>query len=149
MVKNPRSPATGLFTTEEFLIAIVQGLVITAGVLILYYVFMKTNYSIEETRMIVFTTLILSNVFLTFASRSFTRTMYYTSRYKNNLAPFVLIISAVFLAMLHFVPAVRSVFQLVSISSLDFRICFAVAFASVMWFEVYKTGLLKINRGFK
>ncbi len=145
MLSVPRSRTTGLFTVDELLIGIVQGLAITTGVLILYYFFMNNDHSIEETRTIVFTTLILSNVFLTFVSRSFTKTMYYTSRYKNNLVPVILIASAVFLALLHFVPAIRNLFQLVPVSFPEFLLCFAVAFASVMWFEVYKMDLWKMK----
>jgi Ca2+-transporting ATPase len=143
MLSGPRSRTTGLFTVDELLIGIVQGLVITGGVLILYYVFMSNNHSMEETRTIVFTTLILSNVFLTFASRSFTKTMYYTSRYKNGLAPVLIIISAIFLLVLHLVPAVRDLFQLAPITFGEFCLSFGVAFAGVMWFEVYKMGLWK------
>jgi P-type Ca2+ transporter type 2C len=140
---GPRNPQRGLFTYEQLLISIVQGFMITAGVLSLYFIFMNFDHTIEETRTIVFTTIILSNVFLTFASRSFTKTLYYTSRYKNRLAPLVLIVSTVFLVVLHFVAPIRSLFQLVPITFFEFGICLSVAFVSVMWFEVYKTGLKK------
>ncbi|MBL7738663.1 MAG: cation-translocating P-type ATPase [Chitinophagaceae bacterium] len=143
MLATPRSRRAGLFTKEELLISIVQGLMITAGVLALYYIFMTNGHSIEQTRTVVFNTLILCNVFLTFAGRSFTRTIYYTSRYKNNLAPVVLVASAIFLLLLHFLPAARELFQLVPITAVDFWVSFGVAFASVMWFEVYKAGLRK------
>jgi P-type Ca2+ transporter type 2C len=132
---------TGLFTTEELLISITQGVVITTAVLMLYYFFMDNGYKIEEVRTIVFTTLILSNVFLTFTNRSLTKTIYYTSRYKNNLAPIIIIVSIVFLLLLHLIPAIRDLFQLTSITMRDFWICFGVAFASTMWFEVYKMDL--------
>ncbi len=143
MLLTPRNHRSGLFTTDELLISIVLGLTITAGVLSLYYIFMNNGYSIEETRTVVFTTLILSNVFLTFAGRSFTQTMYYTSRYKNSLAPIILIASVVFLSVLHFVPAVRSLFQLTLITSINFLVCLGTAFVSVMWLEVYKMDLWK------
>jgi P-type Ca2+ transporter type 2C len=145
MQQKPRQRNGGLFTKEELLISVVQGIIIATAVLVLYYYFMQNNYSIGQTRTIVFTTLILSNVFLTFTNRSFTKTMFYTLRYKNNLAPVLLIISAVFLAVLHFVPAVRNLFQLAGISTGEFWLCAVVAFASVMWFEVYKTDLLKFK----
>lgn len=140
---GPRSRGAGLFTMEDLLISIVQGIMITAGLLILYYIYMKNGHSIEETRTVVFTTLILSNVFLTFASRSFRRTMYYTSRYRNPLAVVILVASVVFLILLHFVPTVRNLFGLVPVTAFDFWLSFAVAFASVMWFEVYKMNLNK------
>jgi Ca2+-transporting ATPase len=137
MLLAPRQKS-GLFTTEELLVSIVQGVVITAGVLILYYFFMNKGYGIGEVRTIVFTTLIVSNVFLTFTSRSFTKTIYYTSRYKNGLAPAIIIVSTVFLVLLHLVPAVRNLFQLTSITQGDFWLCLGIAFAATMWFEIYK-----------
>jgi Ca2+-transporting ATPase len=146
MKQRPRERNSGLFSRKELFVSAVQGIFIAAAALLLYYHFMKSGASLEHTRTIVFTTLILSNVFLTFANRSFTKTIYYTSRYKNNLAPVILIISAFFLVSLHFIPSVRNLFQLAAITRGQFWLCFAVAFASVMWFEMYKTGLMKLNR---
>ena len=142
----PRSRTKGLFTREELLIGIVQGLTITGGVLLLYNIFMKEHHSIEETRTIVFTTLILCNVFLTFASRSLTRTMYYTRRNKNNLASIIVIVSAIFLICLHFLTPIRNLFQLAPITPGEFLLSAGVAFATVMWFEVYKMDLWKPNK---
>jgi Ca2+-transporting ATPase len=146
MLLPPRSRTQGLFTLEEFLVGIVLGLTITTGALILYHVFMTAHYSIEETRTIVFTTLILANVFLTFTARSLTESIYYTIRYKNILAPLVVVISAIFLLSLQFVPPVRILFKMTTLTLNEFLICFAVAFASVMWFEVYKMDLWKSKR---
>jgi Ca2+-transporting ATPase len=143
MESPPRSRKSGLFTREELLIGIVQGLTITAGVLILYYIFMKEHHSIEETRSVVFTTLIISNVFLTFAARSMTRTLYYTLRYRNNLAAVILVASIVFLVALHSIPGLRNLFQLAPITGPELLLCAGVAFASVMWFELYKMDLWK------
>ena len=143
MLQAPRERNGGIFTRGETLISVVQGIIIAAGAMILYYYFMKSGASLEETRTIVFTTLILSNVFLTFANRSFTKTIYYTSRYKNSLAPVILIISAFFLVSLHFIPFVRNLFQLATITQGQFWLCFGVSLACVMWFEMYKIVLLK------
>jgi P-type Ca2+ transporter type 2C len=111
--------------------------------LIFYYYYMNSGAGIEEVRTVVFITLILSNMFLTFVNRSFSKTIFYTIRYKNNLAPFVVLISAVFIAALYFIPAVKELFGLGNISVNMFLLCLAVSFAAVMWFEVYKTGLVK------
>ena len=143
MLQAPRERNGGIFTRGATLISVVQGIIIAAGAMILYYYFMKSGASLEETRTIVFTTLILSNVFLTFANRSFTKTIYYTSRYKNSLAPVILIISAFFLVSLHFIPFVRNLFHLATITQGQFWLCFGVSLACVMWFEMYKIVLLK------
>lgn len=143
MLLQPRKKEEGLFTATELSISVLQGVVIAFGALMLYYYSMSKGASLEETRTVVFTTLLLSNVFLTFTDRSFSKTIYHTSRYKNNLAPLLLIISAIFLVALHFIPPVRQLFQLTLISFKNFIFCFSVAFASVMWFELYKAGSRK------
>ena len=141
MLQYPRNRKGGLFNGEELSISLVQGVSIAAAVLMLYYFYMKNGSSIAETRTIVFTALILCNVFLTFAARSFTRNIWYTSKYPNPLVPALLLLSALFLLAIHFVPFVRELFQLAAISNRHFWICFVTAFASVAWFEVYKTNL--------
>ena len=146
MQQSPRKTNSGIFTRDELFISITQGIAITAGALSLYYYYMNNGASLEQTRTIVFTTLILSNVFLTFTNRSFVTTIYYTIRYKNKLAPIVLIVSAIFLAAMHFIPAVRNLFQLEAITLRQFWICFGIALVSVMWFEVYKTGFLRLRK---
>lgn len=143
MLQSPRNRNTGLFTIDELLLSIVQGIIIASFILMLYYYYMNTGAAIEDIRTVVFTCLILSNMFLTFANRSFSRTIFYTIRYKNNLAPYVVLISAAFICALYYIPAVKELFGLGDISSNMFLLCLAVSFASVMWFEVYKTGLVK------
>ena len=145
MQLSPRERNGALFSREELLISVVQGVFIAAGSLGLYYYFMDSGAGLEQVRTIVFTTLILSNVFLTFVTRSFTKTIYYTIRRKNNLAPLIVIVSAAFLSAIHLIPFFRNLFQLTTITAGQFWLCIAIAIASVMWFEVYKTDLLKLN----
>lgn len=145
MSQQPRRRDTGIFSKEEFLISVVQGLVISLGVLILYYYNMRAGIGVEETRSIVFVTLIISNVFLTFTCRSSTENILHTIRYKNNLAPFIVLASAVFLAGLLLVPGIRDMFQLTAMSAGQLLLSLAVAVASVGWFEVYKMNLNRLS----
>jgi Ca2+-transporting ATPase len=145
MQQSPRKTNSGIFTRHELFISITQGIVITTGALSLYYYYMNNGASLEQTRAVVFTTLILSNVFLTFTNRSFVSSIYYTIRYQNKLAPIVLFISAIFLAAMHLIPAVRNLFQLETITPRQFWLCLGIAFASVMWIELYKTGFSKLK----
>jgi Ca2+-transporting ATPase len=138
----PRQRSTGLFTGRELFVSALQGVLIAVGALALYYFFMQRGASLEEIRTIVFTNLIFSNLFLTYANRSFTETILRTSRYKNALAPLIIMASLVFLVLLHTVPVVRRLFQLAVISGSQLSVCFVVAFAGVMWFEIYKAFLI-------
>ena len=143
MHQLPRERTVGLFTREELLVSIVQGLIIAAGTLLLYYFFMNNGTPLPQTRNIVFTTLLLSNILLTFVNRSFTETITRTIFYKNPLAPVILLISVLFLAALHFIQPVKALFHVESITGIQFMICLAVAITSVMWFELYKANLVK------
>ncbi len=144
MQVRPRSRLKGLFTGEEVLISVVQGLTITLGVLILYYYYMQST-SLETTRTIVFTTLICSNVFLTLVNRSFTENFVKTIRYPNNLVLPLLIISVLFLLAIHQVPFLQNLFGLSSIGSVDVLVCVGAAFLIVCWFEGYKTHLSEVS----
>jgi P-type Ca2+ transporter type 2C len=140
MLLPPRGNNKSLFNGNEILISIIQGLIITTGVLTLYNVFM-VHHSLEETRTIVFTTLLFANIFLTFANRSFTEDFTKTVRYHNAIAPVVLTASLVFMAVILFIPPVRLLFGLTIITPGVFFLCLLISFASVAWFEVYKTNL--------
>ncbi|OQY95580.1 MAG: hypothetical protein B6D37_05250 [Sphingobacteriales bacterium UTBCD1] len=139
MLQPPRNRNMKLFGNEELLISIIQGIVISIGTLSVYYYYMMAGHSIEETRAVVFTTLVLSNIFLTFTNRSFHENFSKTIFYKNDLAPWVLIISLLFLALIHVVPFFNQLFNLTQISTGNFAVCIGVAFVSVAWFELYKT----------
>ncbi|HEY8895638.1 MAG TPA: cation-translocating P-type ATPase [Niastella sp.] len=148
ILQPPRKQSISFFRPEELLISIVQGLIITAGVLWFYYFSIKEGYSISETRTLVFTTLIISNIFLTFTNRSFTENIFKTIQYKNNLAIWILLISLAFLIMLHLVPPVRAMFGLVPVSAPKLFLATNIALVCVGWFEVYKTHLYKPEKPF-
>jgi P-type Ca2+ transporter type 2C len=139
MDKKPRPPKQNMFSARELLISIVQGLVITLGLLTQYYYYMVHNYPIEEVRTIVFTTLLLSNIFLTFTNRSFEDSFNRTIRYKNSLVPYMLALSVFFLLSILLISPFRMLFQLSSIGFVQFLFCFIVSLLCAGWFELYKS----------
>jgi Ca2+-transporting ATPase len=143
MNENGKKRFKGLFQRSEILISIFQGLAITSGVLLLYYIFMS-QYSLALTRTIVFSSLICSNVFLTFTNRSFTENITRTIHYRNQLAVPIVVISVLFLVLILLVPALRSLFGLVPLTLLQFSIGAGVALCCVAWFEWYKTYFRKV-----
>jgi ATPase, P-type (transporting), HAD superfamily, subfamily IC len=136
---NPaaRRQERNLLRTDELLITIIQGIMITAGVISIYYGYMQEQ-SLELTRTVVFITLIISNILLTYVNRSFTANIAQTIRYSNNLAPLVLLVSLLFLVVIQLVPAVRNIFGLTLIGLPDLLLCTGTALISVGWFEIYK-----------
>lgn len=139
MDRPPRDRTIGMFSRNEILISSVQGIIIAGGVLLLYYNYMQNGYSINTTRAMVFTTLVLSNILLTLTNRSFSENLGKTIRYKNNLAPWVVILSISLLVITQVIPFIRDLFGFEALRITDILLCAGVSIASVLWFEGYKT----------
>jgi Ca2+-transporting ATPase len=135
----PRTRSGGIFTGKELSVSLLQGAIIGAGIMTLYYYFMVNDYPLEYVRTVVFFTLIAANVFLTFANRSFDQNLSHTLRYKNYLAWYIVAASALFLVLLVFVPFLRGLFGLAQLNPMHYSVCLIAAVMVTLWFEVYKT----------
>jgi Ca2+-transporting ATPase len=143
MNKPPRPHQQNMFSTKELSLSIVQGMIITLGLFSFYYFLMGRQYPIAYVRTAVFTTLILSNISLTFMNRSFEEIFIKTIHYRNRLAPYVILISAIFLGVILFVKPIRNVFQLTTLSSAHYFICVGISLVCTVWVDVYKLLLNK------
>jgi Ca2+-transporting ATPase len=139
MNRPPRPQSQNIFSGKELLVSIIQGLVITSGLLTLYYYFTALGYPIEYVRNIIFTTLVLSNVFLTFVNRSFEESFIRTIQYKNALVPYVLAISMIFMLSIGFIGPIQGLFKVSHISAAHYAICIIVSLLCTGWFELYKS----------
>jgi Ca2+-transporting ATPase len=139
MKKPPRSRSNAIFTARELLTSVLQGMVIAAGILGLYYYFMAGGASLSYIRTVVFITLIISNIFLTFVNRSFEENIFRTMRYKNSLTRYVVMASLVFLGCIVSIPFVRGLFELTILRTADYGLSLGVAMVITLWFEGYKT----------
>jgi Ca2+-transporting ATPase len=89
-------------------------------------------------RTIIFTTLLLSNVFWTLANRSFYHSIFKTFRYKNNLLPAILSVTLLFIVALLYIPGLQNLFRTTSLSVTHLGFCAATALASTWWIEIIK-----------
>ena len=138
MLVKPRPFTNTFFKLNEITISIIQGMVITIGLLFMYQYCVTNNCSENSTRTLVFLTLIAANIFLTLTNRSFYYSILTTLRYKNNL---VLIIIAVTIAMttaLLFIPLFAAFFEFEKVSGTQIGLSILVGCISVLWIEVYK-----------
>jgi Ca2+-transporting ATPase len=138
MLQKPRPLTTTFFNLKEIAISIIQGLVITAGLLFMYQYCVAENCSEKVTRTVIFITLIASNVFLTLANRSFYYSIFTTIQYKNNLVPVIIGITIILTSLLLFVPAFSAFFLFDAVTLTQLGIAVLVGFVSVMWIEIYK-----------
>lgn len=138
MLQKPRPLSTTFFKLKEVLISIIQGLVITLGLLFIYQYAIGAQMSENGTRTLIFLTLITSNIVLTLANRSFYYSIFKTIQYKNNLVGLIIGITILLTGLLLFIPAFSDFFLFEMVSGSQLGICVLVGSISVLWVEIYK-----------
>jgi Ca2+-transporting ATPase len=138
MGKQDRPRRTSLFSKRELTMTLMVGVTVAGGLLALYHWFMVNGYSQPYTRTMVFLTIMMSNIWLTFTGRSSTQTLSATFRYTNTLALPVLLFSILFICLVYFLPPARAVFGLTTLLPLHVMLAAAVSMISVGWVEIYK-----------
>jgi len=138
MLQKPRPFSNTFFNLKEIMISILQGLVITLGLLFVYLFCVQENDSESATRTVVFLTLIASNIFLTLANRSFYYSIFTTIRYQNNLVFLIIALTILMTSLLLFVPVFMHFFMFGKVSAIHVGMSILVGFASVMWIEILK-----------
>ncbi|MDQ7918016.1 cation-translocating P-type ATPase [Mesonia sp. MT50] len=138
MQQKPRKMTETFLNIKELAISIVQGLVITAGVLFAYQWAVQNGGNEETTRAMVFTTLIFANVWLSLVNRSFVYSIFESFKNKNNLFPLVIGATLVLLFSILYIPPFAKFFQVAELNIKELGIAMLIAAISVLWFEVYK-----------
>lgn len=134
----PRPLTSSLFTSQELLFSITQGLIIAGGLSGVYWYALYTDCSQALTRSMVFICLISANFSLTLANRSFHKSFFETIKYKNNLIGWVLAVSLIFTLLILRIPALRNLFRLGIPDTTQIIASILIGFVSVFWFEIYK-----------
>jgi Ca2+-transporting ATPase len=114
MQQPPRLMTETFLNARELSTSILQGLMISVGILLMYQLTVRQGGSEELTRTFVFTTLILANIFLTIVNRSFYFSFITTLSYKNNLLVSIIAVTLILLATILYIPPVTQFFHLVT-----------------------------------
>ena len=138
MQKPPREIKETFLRWKELSISIIQGLIITLGCLFIYQYSVQNNYGEALTRTMVFSTLIIANIFLTLVNRSFYFSVWSTFKNKNPLIWMIVLISFVLLLLMIYQPQLAAFFKLEMLSVFQISVAAGVGFCCVIWFEIYK-----------
>ena len=138
MLQKPRRMADTFLNWKELAISIVQGLVITAGVLFAYQWAVQNGGSEEKTRAMVFTTLIFANILLSLTNRSFHYSLFESFKNRNMLFTAVSGLALIMLFTILYVEPLANFFHLTGLNAGELGIAASIASVSVLWFEVYK-----------
>lgn len=138
MQQKPRKMTETFLNWRELSISIIQGLMITVGVLFAYQLAVQNEASEETTRAMVFTTLIFANVFLSLTNRSFTYSLFESFKNKNILFPLIIGATLVLLFAILYIPVFSNFFHINGLNFKDLGITLLISMVSVLWFELYK-----------
>jgi P-type Ca2+ transporter type 2C len=145
MSEKPRPYTATFFSWKELSISILQGLAITIGILFVYQYAVHQSLNENLTRTMVFTTLIVANIFLTLMNRSFYYSILTTLFYKNNLVFWIIGATVLLTGLLIYVQPLNQFFQFEQLNLGQLAVCASIGFVSVMWFELEKWRQRQVN----
>ncbi|MDR6158453.1 Ca2+-transporting ATPase [Chryseobacterium sp. SLBN-27] len=138
MKKPPRHLTDTFLNWKELAISIIQGLVITAGILWIYQYAVYHGSDETKTRAFVFTTLIFANILLSLVNRSFYYSILESFKNRNFLLAGISFLVLVLLFVILYVNPVSTFFSVSSLTIQELGLALLTAAISVLWFEIYK-----------
>jgi len=133
----PRGFSNTFFDWPEVTRSVIQGLVITAGTLVVYH-YAQSVYTLQVTRTMVFITLVSANISLTLVNRSTYHSLWVTIQYPNKLVWYIISTTIILCIVLMYFRPLADVFgfELPALTPVLYAI--GTGIISVVWFEAWK-----------
>lgn len=138
MTRPPRLPTAALFGSRILGLGLMQGANALLIVLVVYLAALWGWFDVSDAIALSFTTLVVANLGLIFANRSWTRTIWSTLRTPNAALWWVIGGTTFFLGLALYVPFLRDLFHFSTLHLDDLVLCLAAGSASILWFEGLK-----------
>ncbi|TXI80354.1 MAG: cation-translocating P-type ATPase [Crocinitomicaceae bacterium] len=138
MQRPPRALTDTFLNWRELTISIIQGIIITAGILWIYQYSLGLGNDEPKTRSLVFSTLIFSNILLSLVNRSFYYSIFESFKNRNFLLTGISVLVLVLLLFILYVKPVSAFFSVTPLEAKELGMTLIVAAISVLWFELYK-----------
>ena len=138
MKRPPRNPQEPLFDRRTLVLSFLQGASVMVAVLAVFVIAHLRGEPETNTRALTFTTLIIANLALILANRSWTRLIVETLRSPNPALWWVIGGALAMLACVLYVPFVRDLFRFSKLHAIDLVICTIAGVFSVVWFDALK-----------
>jgi Ca2+-transporting ATPase len=138
MRRPPRDPQEPLFGSRTLALGLLQGGSVLLIVLAVFLVALYGWHNELDARAICFTTLVVANLGLILANRSWSRTTLSTLRTPNPALWWVFGGTLFFLGLALYVPFLRDLLHFSTLHPDDLALCLASGLVSVLWFEGLK-----------
>ncbi|MGZ5278678.1 MAG: cation-translocating P-type ATPase [Pseudobdellovibrionaceae bacterium] len=140
MSKPPRDPNDQLYGRTLWLPSLLYGTGILFALLCVYFISLYRGQGEADARALVFSTLVISNIALIFASRGGEGSLLKKLKTKSNKVTTGIAVGAVLLlASALYIPGMRELFRFSFLHPVDILICFTVGVSSVMCVDMLST----------
>ncbi len=138
MLRPPRNPAEPLFNRKTVGLSLLQGFSILVILVVIFSLALYRGDGELDARALTFTTLIIANLGLIIANRSWYKTALASLRSRNAALWWVVGGALIFLGLVLYLPFLRQLFHFSFLHPIDLGICLVGGLASIIWFEILK-----------
>jgi P-type Ca2+ transporter type 2C len=138
MRRPPRGPTERLWDRELLTRSILQGTGMLLVLLAIFGVALYRGQGEDDARALTFTSLVITNLALIVANRSWTESGFKVMLRYNAALWWVLGGAAIFLVLVLVVPFLRGLFHFTVLHPLDIALCLAAGALGLIWFESLK-----------
>jgi Ca2+-transporting ATPase len=141
MRRPPRASKEPLFNKKMFALSFSQGFFSFLLVALVFALALRGGREVAEARTLAFIALVISNLSLILANRSWTKSILANILKPNKAMFWVFGGTFFFLALAVYLPPLQSIFHFTFMHPLDILLSLAVGMASTLWFELIKVVL--------
>ncbi|MGQ9756598.1 MAG: cation transporting ATPase C-terminal domain-containing protein [Actinomycetota bacterium] len=138
MRRPPRPRTERLFSRRNLAFGFLQGLTALAVVFVVFLLAYLRGMEEKEVRALTFSSLVVTNVALLLANRSWEKMVWQLRGSNNPVARWIVPGALFLLALVLYVPPLRRLFDFAPLHHVDPAICLGASVASVAWFEAFK-----------
>jgi Ca2+-transporting ATPase len=138
MIRPPRNPSEKFFGTKKLVTSLFKGLLLLGMLVFIYFFSVNEGHNEQEIRAIVFTSLIIGNIFLILSSLSTTQSFIAVILERNYFALILLALPIIALFIIFSVPAMQVTFNFKNPGISHFPVVLIMAFFLLCILEIIK-----------
>jgi len=138
MQRPPRPAAKHLFSRQTIVMSLLQGSGVLVVLLAIFGIALNRGQGATEARTLTFTALVLANIAMIVANRSWSRSLFWILRTPNAAMWWVVSGAFAVLILAIYVPILRNLFRFSTLHANDVALCLGAGALSLAWFEMLK-----------